>query len=401
MPRSSLAALLLTILLLTAACGSDKGDEPARLEGFDAERAMTHVRELSGRIGARSAGTPGSQAAADYIVDQFARAGYGVVRNTFTFASDPNRPASLAAAGTTLTVTTAGGSPPGTVSGGAVGLPVPGAAQGRIVVATRGGSSFAEKYAEAAAAGAAGLVIVNSEPGPLVANLGIDARFPVVTASGEDAATLAVAAASGASLTIAVPPPQEVAGANIVARPPDIHNCLYILAANYDTQQDSPGANDNASGVAVLLELARQFYFKSPIPKVCFVAFDARFAAGQGSAAFVDQFTRSSLPAFVINVYRVGSKGDLAAYGDTTLQRDVAAIASRLRIDVANGGPSPQVLTDGQPFRAAGIPLAELSRGGSLSPRDDTPDRVDAAALARAGALAGELAVMMSATVGE
>ena len=51
--------------------------------------------------------------------------------------------------------------------------------------------------------------------------------------------------------------------ANVVALPPrpgfdparDRH---LLIGAHYDTVPGSPGANDNASGVAVLLEIARQ-----------------------------------------------------------------------------------------------------------------------------------------------
>ena len=46
-----------------------------------------------------------------------------------------------------------------------------------------------------------------------------------------------------------------------------------VLAAHYDSSPGSPGANDNASGVAALLELSRLFLASSPKRTLRFVAF--------------------------------------------------------------------------------------------------------------------------------
>lgn len=63
---------------------------------------------------------------------------------------------------------------------------------------------------------------------------------------------------------------QEVA--NIIAGDENPRGC-YILGAHFDTVAGSPGADDNASGVAVLLEAARQARaFPSPAPWV-FIGF--------------------------------------------------------------------------------------------------------------------------------
>jgi len=46
-----------------------------------------------------------------------------------------------------------------------------------------------------------------------------------------------------------------------------------IVGAHYDSSSGSPGANDNASGVAALLFLAKRFIAKKPICTLRFVAF--------------------------------------------------------------------------------------------------------------------------------
>jgi Zn-dependent M28 family amino/carboxypeptidase len=48
---------------------------------------------------------------------------------------------------------------------------------------------------------------------------------------------------------------------------------IILLGAHYDSVRGSPGANDNASGVAALLELSRQFSSVEPDCSIRFVAF--------------------------------------------------------------------------------------------------------------------------------
>lgn len=48
---------------------------------------------------------------------------------------------------------------------------------------------------------------------------------------------------------------------------------IFLVGAHYDTVSNSPGANDNASGIAVLLELSRLFHKKSINRTLRFVAF--------------------------------------------------------------------------------------------------------------------------------
>ena len=48
---------------------------------------------------------------------------------------------------------------------------------------------------------------------------------------------------------------------------------IILLGAHYDSVQGSPGANDNASGVAALLELSRLFRDQAPACSLRFVAF--------------------------------------------------------------------------------------------------------------------------------
>ena len=81
-------------------------------------------------------------------------------------------------------------------------------------------------------------------------------------------------------------------GTNLVATRPGTNpqGKTLIVGAHYDTVEDSPGADDNASGVAVVLEVARLFA-KIPTPQTLQVVFFDQEEEGLlGSRAFVDHW---------------------------------------------------------------------------------------------------------------
>ena len=77
-------------------------------------------------------------------------------------------------------------------------------------------------------------------------------------------------------------------GINIVAERPGKSPTTgtIIVAAHYDTVPDSPGVDDNASGVATLLEIARIFSNLSTPQTLKLVFFDAEEIGLRGSLAF-------------------------------------------------------------------------------------------------------------------
>lgn len=82
--------------------------------------------------------------------------------------------------------------------------------------------------------------------------------------------------------------------ANIVAQPAGSgrHSYYYVVGAHYDSTPSTPGADDNASAVAVLIELARRVAAKRPAAPVRFVAFTleelpAFLTHDQGSRTFI------------------------------------------------------------------------------------------------------------------
>jgi hypothetical protein len=79
--------------------------------------------------------------------------------------------------------------------------------------------------------------------------------------------------------------------ANILARLPGTENpdLIYVISGHYDSNQRGPGADDNSSATAVLLETARVLA-KTPMPStILFAAFTGEEAGLLGSREFVKQ----------------------------------------------------------------------------------------------------------------
>jgi hypothetical protein len=76
-------------------------------------------------------------------------------------------------------------------------------------------------------------------------------------------------------------------GTNLILRLPGRQNGLapLLVAAHYDGPLNSPGADDNATGVAALLELAERWVRQPPRRPVWLVAFDQEEWGMLGSAA--------------------------------------------------------------------------------------------------------------------
>ena len=99
--------------------------------------------------------------------------------------------------------------------------------------------------------------------------------------------------------------PETRAGLNVIGTlPAEVMDSAMLIGAHYDTVVGSPGADDDASGVAAMLECARvlgQLQLRRPI---IFAAFDAEERQPEvglhGATAYVDSLTAS------------GSQGSLA-----------------------------------------------------------------------------------------
>ena len=87
-------------------------------------------------------------------------------------------------------------------------------------------------------------------------------------------------------------------GVNLILRLPGRNPNLppLLVGAHYDGPLHSPGADDNASGVAALLELARRWAATPPRRPIWLVAFDQEEWGMVGSAALAAQLKQAGQP---------------------------------------------------------------------------------------------------------
>lgn len=215
-----------------------------------------------------------------------------------------------------------------------------------------------------------------------------------------------------------------VACANVVAElsgGPEI----VLVGAHLDSAQGSPGANDNASGVAVLLALARRFALAPPARTLRFVAFaneeppffdsermgsarHARAAHERGErivamvaleslGCFRDEpdSQRYPLPLLAL-VYP--SRGDFLAFvggpGARGLVRRAIATFRQAEVLASEGAVLPLSIpgvgwSDHAPFARLGIPALMVTdtapfRDPRYHTAEDGPEHLDFARLARA-----------------
>jgi aminopeptidase N len=162
--------------------------------------------------------------------------------------------------------------------------------------------------------------------------------------------------------------------------------------------QIHPGADDNASGVAVLLELARIFAAGGNPPRtLIFVAFSGEEAGLQGSRHFVAQppVPLSGIRS-VLNLDTVGrlGKGEISALATGTAsewQHVFRGITFSTGIPIRNI-PDAAQSSDQQSFIERGIPGVQLFTSAHLDYHrpTDTADRIDSDGLVKVASVARE-----------
>lgn len=170
-----------------------------------------------------------------------------------------------------------------------------------------------------------------------------------------------------------------------------------VLGAHYDhlgvkNGQIYPGADDNASGSAALIEIARELMTqKDQLQRsVIIAAFDAEELGLFGSnslAGFLDELVGMKNVKLMMSVDMVGrykGHGSLVMEGVATI-RDGRVLASEtakrhsIKITPKNFETSIFTATDTQGFAQKGVPTLAISTGlhGQYHKPTDTPDLID------------------------
>lgn len=174
-----------------------------------------------------------------------------------------------------------------------------------------------------------------------------------------------------------------VEGVNLIARLPGTEDMpVAVFGAHYDTriyadndplysEQPVPGANDGASGTAVLLELARVLEPSSVRIQPWFVFFDAEDNGRiddwdwiEGSTYFVQVIDETQYPEYAVIVDMIGD-ADQQVFYETTSNRGMMehlwGIAASLGYsDTIIPQDKYAILDDHTPFLRAGIPAVDM-----------------------------------------
>ena len=348
----------------------------------EAERALAHVRVLAGDIGVRAAGTPGERRAAEYIRAQLQAAGYTVTLEPFTVdvprdesrvlgvPDVPDVPGGVEALAMA-------GSPDGEASGRLVQVGLGRAEdmaslnlRGAIAFADRGVIAFREKAVNAQRAGAIALLVANNQPGRFrgtIADGPERLTIPVVGVTSEDAALIDEALGRGTPVTVrALRKSEPYQSQNVVARPSASagDRCTAYVGAHYDSVPQGPGANDNASGTASMLELARTHR----APGLCYLAFGAEEVGLVGSKAFVEAHAVGG-ERFMVNLDMMGKVRGPEVITEPDHPASVA-LAQRASTTAGTSGTSlprgsfgPFASSDHASFVDAGVPAITFYSG--------------------------------------
>lgn len=336
----------------------------------DGSRALAHVKELA--KAPRVSGTEGERRGADYIARQYASYGYVAEIQTFEFDGDRFRAGQASAGGKTAEALTLSGSPGGRVSAPAAYVSLADvqgiAAQnlaGKVAVADRGTLNFVDKYQNVKDAGAIGLVIVNNRPGPFSGNLTTAAAFPVVGVAQEDGAAFLEAAKSGRTVGIDAPSSTgNTTAINVVARSPGTTACAIVVGGHFDSVPAAPGANDNASGSANVLELARATAADGLDDGLCFASFGAEESGLYGSKALVEQMKASGhLPKFMINLDVTGIGKGVEVIGSVGLVQRAIDLSKGLGLPAIPSSLPANAGSDHESFINAGVPTVYYTSG--------------------------------------
>ena len=334
--------------------------------------ALERIADRSG--GNRAAGTAGYRASVAHVRTELRRAGYEprVVGFPFVlYRESAEKGAQVAPIRRELRVEALDYSP-STPKGGLRARVVaagdgcePGdfeGVRGFIALAQRGTCFFAVKARNAHNAGAIALLVFNSEPGLFDGTLGDPRASPIPVAAIEGAvgSELAAAASSTVELELVTRRTRSTSQ-NVVADSRAGARRVLIVGAHLDSVLMGPGINDNATGVAALLEIARVVRKRYPQLAVRFAFWGAEELGLFGSSAYAKSVDRSRIVGY-LNFDVLGSPSrERTVYKGAFAARWLAYFERRslraTEIDI--GGRS-----DHFPFGQIGIPTGGLFAGG-------------------------------------
>jgi aminopeptidase YwaD len=390
-----------------------KGDRMLELS----EVMIGHVRELAGRIGSRYIGSPGNKAAGEYIRSEMERIGLAVEIQESPCPAWSVRRTLLEADGIQLRVHADPFSPPVEVTAPVVPLGTIAELEradlsGRIALLFGDMTSapispkqwfliterekriidLLEKKAPAA--------VLSAQPCvPYFANGFCDAEFTIPSATVPRDAALDLLRKNPAAVHLRLETERKPGSTvNLIGRKSGSRPEKIVLCAHYDTALETPGACDNAGGVAIILALAAYF---AEHPVGCGLEF-ASFSGHEYLPLGVDAYFKTADPEKIIAVLNFDGAGHIMGTNNLTAMAasDKLIRAAKTKLGGHPGAvwvdPWPE--SDHSAFAMRGVPA--LAFGGSgireitHSPAD-TADGISGVKLNEAASLAAEIVMEM------
>jgi Zn-dependent M28 family amino/carboxypeptidase len=402
------------IALLLAACGSGPSASPTiPATGSAAPSTGQSAVIESGRIrtdlqaleaiatangGIRTVGTVGYEASVEFVANRLRDLGYAVQTPEFemdSFAEDPGASLSIDGGATFAggadfhaMIYSASGEVRGRVvaigfedseSGGCQASDFADFPRGAVALTPPGRCFRRDVVLNAVAAGASALVVAYPQwprgevrRPTLLAAAGVD--IPALSASGPLGKALQVAGNKGSQVTISVHTRIEaVTVRNVIAESHAVAERIVVLGGHLDSVNDGPGINDNGSGVAALLDVARVMATAHPSVRVRFALFAGEEYGLFGSLAYVDALhsaERGEIAAY-LNLDMIGSPNFVPiVYDAPSAARGSRAITDFLvgYLRQAGIGAEPTDIgssSDHVAFDGAGIPTGGIFSGAS------------------------------------
>lgn len=354
-------------------------------------RHLEVLQEIADRNGKRrTSGTPGHEESVDYVVGKLHDAGFDVTVQKFDFPYSETVAEHLTVDGDSVDVTVMRHSPNSPIGGITAELAVlpyenalacePGDFDGRdytgkIVLLRRGVVPFSRKQQNAAAAGAVGAVIYNSDDQWHLGSLGSDAagRIPTGGVSKSDGEALSLRDGAQVRLELRTWSEQRVTR-NVIAQTKTGRKDSVVMAgAHLDSVVEGPGINDAGSGCAALLEIAVQLGGSPQIDNALrFVWWGAEEFGQLGSKHYVATLTpeqQQDIALYLTADMLASSNGGYFVFDGTGPDGSAAIRQSFVDALAARGEQTEDIPLAGgfdhMPFVQLGIPAGGLYSGAT------------------------------------
>jgi aminopeptidase YwaD len=350
-----------------------------------ADRAVEHIAYLSETIGPRLDGLEGQWQATDYITSELESYGYAVELQVFSVPDRNIGTVEFASGEQWGMVPASDGAITGEepvsaelirVFGGRFEDDFPAETPGKIVLMSRFNqvNGYRRQVSNAANAGAVGVILFNPDGG-MWGRPFVSAGIPVLGGTSLHGEWLDEMLDQGpVTLSIQTIRMPNLESANVIAvKPPHSGNPdakAVLIGAHYDSVADSPGANDNGSGVATTLELARVFRAYNTNLELRFVFFGSEERGRQGSIYYVNQLSSAELNRIagvfvadmVANAHQDSSELFVMTVDGRSNEVTDAAIAAGIRLGDPNVFQGQFGRSDHESFHDVGVPAALFTR---------------------------------------